>query len=239
MSATTALTKAPVATPELAVDAVRIALDKAGIAHPPAVLLDLSADFARDPTPALRAAARVADCLQIAGCTASGLFTEDEWVLDTPAVAALVLGEPYRLQATCPGEPVLTLAAPNALDWNGLAANPNTGGVTVASEVAHGSHVFWALRQPQTAEYEMRSRIDRLSRDRLDAPQFALMIFYMGRGPAFYNGEDRDSVQFTRRFPETPLIGCCGNGEIAHLDGANRLLQHSTVLALFYPHVPT
>jgi small ligand-binding sensory domain FIST len=29
-----------------------------------------------------------------------------------------------------------------------------------------------------------------------------------------------------------PLPGFYGNGEIAHFDGANRLLQYSTVLAL-------
>jgi len=362
MSAATALTKAPVATPELAENAVRIALDKAGIALAHAVLLFLSADFAHDPVPALRAAARAANCLQIAGCTATGLFTEDEWVLDTPAAAALVLGDPFRLQSACADAPVLTLAAPNALDLNWLASggeryggvsgdatgqgpysvwhigriqplgrcelaltggcarigvahgvrplslpapltaarahdllaiagrpalsdlvralplgirsperlplhllmlgvtygcldqaleegryhllpvlasNPNTGTVTVAGEVTRGSHVFWALRQPQAAEYEMRSLIGRLSNDRPDEPRFALMFSCMGRGPAFYNGEDRDIVQFTRRFPDTPLIGFYGNGEIAHLDGANRLLQNSTVLALFYPDVPT
>jgi hypothetical protein len=37
-----------------------------------------------------------------------------------------------------------------------------------------------------------------------------------------------------QRFPAMPFIGFYGNGEIAHLDGANRLLQSSLVLGLGY-----
>lgn len=362
MSVATALVKSPQARPELAAEAVRIALDKAGLKQPNAVLLYLSADFARDPQPAIRAAARVANCLQIAGCTATGLFTEEDWVLDTPAAAALVLGGDYRLQPPQRGVPVLTLSAPNALDWNWLAADGEryggvsgdatgqgpytvwqagrcqvsgrcelslTGGqlrigvahgvralnapatltavnehdllaiegepalshlvhelplgtrdpdrlplhllmlgvthgapthaleegryhllpilaanaqarsITVAAQVPVGSLVFWALRQPQAAEFEMRNLLERLSAGNLALPRFALMFTCMGKGPYFYGVEDRDILQFIRRFPGTPLLGFYGNGEIVHLDGANRLLQFSTVLALFHDALPT
>ena len=361
MSVATALVKAPNASPDLAADAVRIALDKAGLDQANAVLLYLSIEFARDPDPAIRAAARAANCLQIAGCTASGLFTEEEWVLDSPAAAALVLGGNFRLQPPQPGEPVLTLAAPNALDWNWLAAggeryggvsgdatgqgpykvwqtgrqqssgrcelsitgarvrigvshgvrplnapatltavsghdilavegepalsnlvhelplgtrnpdrlplhllmlgvtygipmnaleegryhllpvvasNARERSITVAAQIPVGSQVFWAMRLPQAAEFEMRNLVEGLSADTLDDPRFALMFNCTGRGPYFYDGEDRDILQFTRHYPDTPLIGFYGNGEIAHLDGANRLLQYSTVLALLHDHVP-
>jgi small ligand-binding sensory domain FIST len=359
MSVATALVKAHSARPELAADAVRIALDKAGLDHPNAVLLFLSADFARDPDPAIRAAARAAHCLQIAGCTATGLFTEEDWVLDSPAAAALVLGGTFRLQPPQAGVPVLTLSAPNALDWNWLAAggeryggvsgdatgqgpyqvwqagrtqpsgrcelsltgarvrigvshgvrplnapatltavsghdilavagepalsslvqelppgtrdrpplhlimlgvtygmpvhaleesryhllpvlaaNARDRSLTVAAQVPLGSQIFWAMRLPQAAEYEMRQLVEDLSADTLDEPRFALMFNCTGRGPYFYDGEDRDILQFTRHFPDTPLIGFYGNGEIAHLDGANRLLHYSTVLALCHDPVP-
>lgn len=344
MSVATALVKSPQASPELAAEAVRIALDKAGLERPNAVLLYLSADFARDPQPAIRAAARVGNCLQIAGCTATGLFTEEDWVLDTPAAAALVLGGNFRLQPPQPDAPVLTLSAPNALDWNWLAAGGEryggvsgdatgqgpytvwqagrcqasghcelslTGGrlrigvahgvralnapatltavnehdllaiegepalshlvhelplgsrdpdrlplhllmlgvthgapthaleegryhllpilaanaqarsITVAAQIPLGSRVFWALRQPQAAEFEMRNLLAHLSAGHLGLPRFALMFTCMGY---FYGVEDRDILQFRRRFPGTPLLGFYGNGEIVHLDGANRLL---------------
>lgn len=361
MSVATALVKSTHARPELAADAVRIALDKAGLDQPNAVLLYLSADFARDPDPAIRAAARAANCLQIAGCAATGLFTEEDWVLDSPAAATLVLGGDFRLQPPQPGDPVLTLSAPNALDWHWLAAGGEryggvagdatgqgpytvwqagrcqasghcelclTGGrvrigvshgvrplnapatltavsdhdilaiegepalsnlvhelplgtrnsdrlplhllmlgvtyglptnaleegryhllpvlaadaharsITVAAQLPVGSMVFWAMRLPQAAEYEMRTLVETLSADTLDDPRFALMFNCTGRGPSFFGAEDRDILQFTRHFPDTPLIGFYGNGQIAHLDGANRLLQYSTVLALFHDALP-
>ncbi|NTV94633.1 MAG: histidine kinase, partial [Thiobacillus sp.] len=73
--------------------------------------------------------------------------------------------------------------------------------------------------------------------DTLAPPAFGLMFPCLGRGPWFYGGEDRDIQALTRRFPDMPLIGFYGNGEIAHLDGANRLLQYSVVLALGYTDV--
>ncbi|MCS6785634.1 MAG: FIST C-terminal domain-containing protein [Thiobacillaceae bacterium] len=353
MPAATALARAPHARPELAADAVRIALDKAGLDHPQAVLLFLSREFAHDPAPALTAAARTAQCLQIAGCTAAGVFTEEEWVLDGPAAAALVLGEPFRLLAADGLAPTLTLAATDALDWHWLAGggprygvvageqghqvwqaarlqasgrcelrfsgvqahigvsqgvrplsapqpltgvhggelltlgrqsalseltralplgvrapqrlplhhlmlgvlygapehaleegryhllpvlavNPTRRSVTVAGSPRRGEHVFWALREPRAAEYEMRRIIERLTAEHLDEPRFALMFPCVGRGPAFYGGDERDIQQFVRHCPDTPLIGCYGYGEIAHLDGANHLLQYSTVLAVYY-----
>ena len=37
------------------------------------------------------AAARAGGCLQVVGCTGAGILTEEEWVLDSPGAAALVL----------------------------------------------------------------------------------------------------------------------------------------------------
>ena len=54
----------------------------------------------------------------------------------------------------------------------------------------------------------------------------------MGHGPLFYGGQDRDIHALARRFPKMPLLGFYGNGEMAHRDGANRLLQYSVVLGL-------
>jgi hypothetical protein len=81
------------------------------------VVLYLSSDFAHDPQAAIAAAARAGQCTQVVGCTAAGVFTETDWVLDAPAAAALVLGEGVSLQPARPTRrPVLTYCAPNALD---------------------------------------------------------------------------------------------------------------------------
>ena len=68
-------------------------------------------------------------------------------------------------------------------------------------------------------------------------PQFGLMFSSMGRGPSFYGGMDRDLQLLTARYPDMPLIGFYGNGEIGWLNSANQLLQYSTVLGLFTDHV--
>jgi small ligand-binding sensory domain FIST len=361
MRAATGLARGRHADPALAAQAVTAAMDMAGLDHPQAVLLYLTSDFAQEPQPAIAAAARAAGCLQVTGCAAAGVFTEEDWVLDAPAAAALVLGEGVTLQ---PGHgdlsQTLTFTAPNALDLHWLnSGGPRYGGVagdatgqgpysvwssgrlqptgrcelglagvnvrigvsqgirplsrpaavervqghdvcvvggetalgtlvkelplsvraperipthllmagvtygepehaleegrfhllpvvgvnaddksvTVAGELTPGLDLFWALRQPQAAEHDMNAMIQRLCADTLASPAFGLMFPCLGRGPWFYGGEDRDIQALTRRFPDLPLIGFYGNGEIAHLDGANRLLQYSVVLALGYTDV--
>ncbi|MBI5331854.1 MAG: FIST C-terminal domain-containing protein [Betaproteobacteria bacterium] len=355
MKAATGLAQGRRPDPALAARAVETAMTRAGLTRADAVLLYLTADFARDPQPALTAAARAASCLQIAGCAAAGVLTEEDWVLDAPAAAALVLGEGVTLRAADALAPTLTFAAPNALDlhwlqgggarfggvagdasgqgpycvWSHgrvaesgrcemalaganlrigvsqgvrplcapaevrracgqevfevggdsalaglvrelplgmrapgripthllmaglpygaperaleegrfhllpvLEVNAEARSVLLAGEVPLGVDLFWAQRQPQAAEQDMRALIRRLAADAAGAPEFALLFPCMGRGPGFYSGQDRDLKALTKALPGLPCIGFYGNGEIAHLDGANRLLQYSVVLGL-------
>ncbi len=346
--------------PALATRAVEAAMARAGLTHAQAVLLYLSADFAHEPQAAITAAARAANCTQVTGCTAAGVFSDEDWVLDAPAAAAMVLGEGLALQPPAPGSgPVLTFAAPNALDlhwlrnggarfggvsgdasgqgpytvWSGgrasqagrcelaltgadlrigvsqgirplsnparigrveghnvrvvdgepalstltrelplseraperipthqllagipygaperaveegrfhllpvISANPDDRSVTVAGRLETGLDLFWARRLPLAAEQEMRVMLDRLSQERANQPRFGLIFPCMGRGPYFYDGIDRDLQILKQCFPRMPFAGFYGNGEIAHLDGANRLLQYSVVLGLGYDH---
>jgi small ligand-binding sensory domain FIST len=366
MRVATGLAQGRIADPSLAARAVEAAMEKAGLSHPQAVLLYLTADFAHDPQAAMTAASRAARCLQVTGCTTAGVFTEEDWVLDAPAAVAMVFGEGSSLHPShgdrdaTPAE-ILTFAAPNALDLLWLnAGGPRFGGVsgdatgqgpysvwmggriqetgrceldlrgadlrigvsqgirplsrpaevrrvrghdihevggdtalgglvkelplsmraperipthllmagvpygdprhaleegrfhllpvvgvnaedksvTVAGELSPGVDLFWALRQPQAAEQDMKAMIRRLRAEVPTPPAFGLMFPCMGRGPWFYGGEDRDIQALTRQFPDMPLIGFYGNGEIAHLDGANRLLQYSVVLALGFENPP-
>ncbi len=367
MKAGTGLAQGRLADPALAEQAVHAAMTRAELEHPEALLLYLSADFAHDPQPAISAAARSCGCMQVVGCTAAGVFTEEDWILDAPAAAALVLGDGASLRmAKRYDEPalnarqVLTLAAPNALDmqwinaggqrfggvsgdatgqgpysvWSGsrvqpsgrceleltgvvskigvsqgvrplsrpvpigsvaghdirtlgsmpalanlvrdlplslraperipthllmagipygeqenalaegrfhllpvVAVNSSDQSVTVAGQLQPGLDLFWALRQPKSAEQEMNSMLSRLADTRPEAPAFGLMFPCMGRGPYFYGGVDKDIQALARRFPAMPFIGFYGNGEIAHLDGANRLIQYSVVLALGFADV--
>ncbi|HTY99397.1 MAG TPA: FIST C-terminal domain-containing protein [Rhodocyclaceae bacterium] len=102
------------ATPDLAVAAVRQALEAVGEKLAGSVLLFLTPHFARNAQGAVTAAAKAARCLQVAGCTAPGVFTDRGWSLDQPAAAALVLTGGIGIGHAVGAEPTLTLATPAA-----------------------------------------------------------------------------------------------------------------------------
>lgn len=360
MNIATGLASGRSATPALVEQAISIALAKAGLSIPTSVLLFLTQEFAHDPGPALKAALRASSCMQIIGCSAAGIFTEQEWVLDAPAAAVMVFGGDTSLQPV--NEPkaeqhLLSLAAPNAIDSNWIDApgqrfggvsgdatgrgpfkvwcsgkvipsgrcevevrganaqigvsqgvraisaplevtqvsgfdlltlrqqpalnvlarelplevreleriplhllmagvtigdpataisegrfrltpiistNSDDRSVTLSQRLALGERLFWALRQPLAAERDMRHTIDLLQEADPTPPRFAMFFPCMGRGPYFYGGVDRDLDLVTARYPEMPLIGFYGNGEIAPFNGSNQLFQYAAVLSLFH-----
>ncbi|MFY9328906.1 MAG: FIST C-terminal domain-containing protein [Georgfuchsia sp.] len=85
------------ALPDLAAIAVKDALACAGSEYAHSLILLLSGHFARHAQPAVSAASRAANCIQVSGCTVPGLFTEKAWALDQPAAAALVLCDSVSL----------------------------------------------------------------------------------------------------------------------------------------------
>lgn len=78
----------------LAESAVRRAMHKADLSQAASVLLFLSRDMAHCAKAAIVAAARVANCLQVHGCTAYGMFTEEGWILEQSGAVALVMDHP-------------------------------------------------------------------------------------------------------------------------------------------------
>jgi small ligand-binding sensory domain FIST len=324
----------PHAQPDLAEAAVGQALAAAGLKQAGTVLLFLSHDFTRHPQAAILAAARAAGCLQVIGCTASGLFTEQGWLLDQPAAAALVVEStlsaragdlpllsvsghstlPFawrkdvprvglldgsaavwahgRLSSTACIDAVLPglsgrlalsaglrplaeaqiveagqaydlqrVAGQSALDnlkrhlpaeWRAqpplhqiavqrradepaipiLAANGD-GSLSLAEIVEAGEQIVWAIRQPLAAEEDMRQALAAVAPPSESyAPDFALMFSCIGRGPVFYGGEDRDLLAFRERFPDTPLLGAYGSGQIVPAAGQNHLFHNSVVTLL-------
>ena len=114
-----------------------------------------------------------------------------------------------------------------------VSANIRDQSITLSHPLARGQKLFWAMRDALTAERDMRLAIEQ-TREQLGAdPQFALLFPCMGRGPHFYGNRDRDLDLIRTRFPDLPVIGFYGNGEIGPLDGSNHLYQYSTVLGLF------
>ncbi len=139
----TALASAGKADPELAAAVVRAALNRAGIDIAQGVLLFLSADFAHQSHAAVVAASRAAQCLLVTGCTAPGVFTEEDWVLDRPAACAMVFGGKSVLAHTPTNAPLLTLATPAAASTGWLRNGGLRYGLLSTDSSAHGAGRIW------------------------------------------------------------------------------------------------
>jgi small ligand-binding sensory domain FIST len=360
MKVATGLVIGKKASPELASQAVESAMAKANIHAPSSVLLFLTSEFAADPHSAIVAAAKAASCTQIIGCSATGIFTEEEWVLDSPAAAAMVFADlnfNHPNTANNDENLLLTLAAPNAINttwlnapnlnaqrfggvsgdamghgpfsvWQngkgttqgycevslnnasgavaashglkiistprritaiegndvlsiaslpafatlssawlkhngatehfpyhqlmavhatkasaiergeyGLAsiiiANEDNQSVTLTKPLQEDEWLSWAIRDIDSAQVDIVKTANILKRQLIDEPEFALLFSCLGRGPYFYNGVDQDLALIKTLFPNLPIIGFYGNGEIAPINGMNELLQYSAVLGLF------
>jgi len=146
MPIATALATGRTAHEDLARQAVATAMARAGLTHAKAVLLFLTPEFAPDPQPAVRAALRAANCTQIVGCSAAGIFTEEEWVLDAPAAAAMVFGGGLSLTPVHGEEGdelILALAAPNALNSAWIKAPGRRFGGVSGDATGRGPFKVW------------------------------------------------------------------------------------------------
>src|SRR3990172_6531623 len=115
------LSRGPRADAAHAARAVRTAMKRAGLTRANGVLLFLTPHYAQNPDTALRAAAREAGALSVMGCTAAGLLTEENWLLDSPGAAAMVFGGRFRFlmpDDNCT-DPVISFVTPSgmAAEW--------------------------------------------------------------------------------------------------------------------------
>lgn len=132
--------------PSLARAAVVQAMQRAGLRVAQGVLLFLTSEFARDPLPSLREAAKAASCTQVMGCSVPGVFTEQDWVLDAPAAAAMVFGDSIGLRtdtAARAGDLLLALAAPSAINITWLAAPGMRFGGVSGDATGQGPFSVW------------------------------------------------------------------------------------------------
>lgn len=146
MSVATGLAIGKEATPALAREAVMQAMKRADLEIASGVLLFLTSEFARNPVPSLRAAAAAASCLEVMGCSAPGIFTEQNWVVDGPAAAAMVFGGDIRLlpgQQAQPGGPLLALAAPNGINITWLSKPGERFGGISGDATGQGPFSVW------------------------------------------------------------------------------------------------
>jgi small ligand-binding sensory domain FIST len=137
------------AYPEHAEKAVKRALAKVGRERANAILLFLTPEYAANPEPALRAAARAGGCLQVVGCTGAGILTEAEWILDSPGAAAMVLTGNMQLNIAPTTirndeEMVLSLCTPAGLTANWLDIPAQRFGAVSGDIFGNGPFKVWS-----------------------------------------------------------------------------------------------
>jgi small ligand-binding sensory domain FIST len=100
-----------------------------------------------------------------------------------------------------------------------ISCDEDNGSITLAHPLQAGQFLSWSFRATAVAESDFAILADRLRENLGCSPDFALLFSCLGRGPYFYNGIDRDLNIITKTFPNTPVLGFYGNGEIAYLNG--------------------
>jgi hypothetical protein len=108
--------------------------------------------------------------------------------------------------------------------------NPD-GSVTLCEAIPAGARIALAVRQPIGAEQEMNALVDQLI-DQCPQPAFGLFFSCIGRGPYFYEGQDRDWQTVRNRFPGLPFVGAYGNAQLAPGETGNRTLRNAVILGL-------
>jgi len=133
--------------------AVSAAMERAGLDHVMGVLLFLTEDHLRTLQPALRTAARVARCTQVFGCSAMGVFTDEDWIVDSYGAAALVFGDGVAIGPVGDepiGGPVISLATPEAVSLEWLERAPRLGAIASDSG-GRGPFQVWSHGRPDPA----------------------------------------------------------------------------------------
>lgn len=122
------------ASAELTAETERKAMLKTDINIANSVLPFLASESSAALQSVIEVAGKAANCGQIIGCCGSGIFAEEDWLLDAPAGAANLFGDdiylaPMKNRASL--EPLLTLTAPNPINSSGLnSGNKRYGGVS-------------------------------------------------------------------------------------------------------------
>lgn len=147
------------------------------------------------------------------------------------AIDSLYRALPPELREHPPLHQIAILRQPDEPGIAILSANGD-GSLALADTLNDGEMITWAIRQPLAAEHEIRQALSAAASPH-EPPDFGLMFSCIGRGPLFYGDDDRDLLAFREAFPDTPLLGAYGTGQIIPQGGQNRLF-HNAVLTLLF-----
>ena len=115
-----------------------------------------------------------------------------------------------------------------------VSNNQKTKHIHLSGSAKEDHYLFWGIRDQQYAQDSMLAELKAAKEELGESPKYALMFPNIGRGAEFFNGRDRDLELFKEVFPDTPLLGFYGNGEISPGHKLNGLIRrYSTVFGIY------
>ena len=115
-----------------------------------------------------------------------------------------------------------------------VSSDKASGQVHLSGSTKAGQHLFWAVRDEQWAQQLVESRLLQTKQNIKGTAKFAMMFSNISRGADFFNGRDQDFELFKQTFPNLPMVGFYGDGEITPGHRLSGLIQHHcAVFAIF------
>jgi small ligand-binding sensory domain FIST len=115
---------------------------------------------------------------------------------------------------------------------NIVGADERTGAIAVAAELRPMMVAQFVVRDPHSAEEELRRMLVR-QRHAGARPAGALLFSCVGRGAGLFGAPDHDTGLFEEQLGPAPLGGFFCNGEIGPVGGATFLHGYTSAFALF------
>ncbi|WP_410497572.1 FIST C-terminal domain-containing protein [Chitinibacter sp. S2-10] len=137
------------ATPQIAIAALNSAMTRGEMTQAGSVFLFLSTHFQQNIDECLNAVMQHCGSIDVIGASAAGVFTEQDWSLDSPAAAALVLPPNHpRPQSS---QSHLVLAAPNAINQFWLNDGSTKFGGIAGDATGKGQYALWQAGQQRVS----------------------------------------------------------------------------------------
>ncbi len=112
------------------------------------------------------------------------------------------------------------------------ATELNRSGLWLERPLEENSRAFLSLRDPAIAERDTRIALDQLAVSQ-HLPTFAWISSSIGRDAAFFGQEDRDLCIWREQYPDLPMLGAYGMGELfPHLQ-RSYFLRYGKIYTLF------
>lgn len=112
------------------------------------------------------------------------------------------------------------------------ATELNRSGLWLERPLAENSRAFLTLRDPTIAERDTRIVLDEIHHQESEIA-LAWISSSIGRDATFFGTEDRDLQMWREQFPNVPMIGAYGMGELLPIQERSHFMRYSKIFTTF------